>query len=120
VCVLWVVSLLCCSLVFVCVFYVPCVSRDLCSQSSQSTFCLCIMVSTFSSHRFYCFSINQVKNDSIKLFIQRLRNGFCVLGEGVRGVSYSLDICNAGWLRLVEAVVVSHRLEAGLSSNLSI
>jgi hypothetical protein len=41
------------------VFYVPCVSRDLCSQSSQSTFCLCIIVSTFSSHRFYCFLINQ-------------------------------------------------------------
>jgi hypothetical protein len=59
VCVLCVVSLLCCSLVFVCVFYVPCVSRDLCSQSSQSTFCLCIIVSTFSSHRFYCFLINQ-------------------------------------------------------------
>ena len=58
-CVLCVVSLLCCSLVFVCVFYVPCVSRDLCSQSSQSTFCLCIIVSTFSSHRFYCFLINQ-------------------------------------------------------------
>ncbi len=45
--------------VFVCVFYVPCVSRDLCSQSSQSTFCLCIIVSTFSRHRFYCFLINQ-------------------------------------------------------------
>jgi hypothetical protein len=59
VCVLCVVSLLCCSLVFVCVFYVPCVSRDLCSQSSKSTFCLCIIVSTFSSHRFYCFLINQ-------------------------------------------------------------
>ncbi len=37
---------------FVCAFYVPCVSCDLCSQSSQSTFCLCIIVSTFSSHLF--------------------------------------------------------------------